>query len=146
MELELGIGDVRLSGLSSAVELEIGVGDLTVDTTGALEASIGAGSISGTTGPLQAEVGAGNVRLEGLRSSVDVGVSAGDVSLSWLTLPEEIEVMVGAGNVNIVLPDGAVIDTELDTGVGQISCKPAQETSAPSKVEVDIGVGRIRIE
>ncbi|MFT5680841.1 MAG: hypothetical protein ACI8RZ_001747 [Myxococcota bacterium] len=145
VKLDVGIGDIRLNGLTGPVELDLGVGDLTTEITGPLEADIGAGCIQGSAGLLDADVGAGSVRLAGLSGDAHVSVSAGDVGLTWLTLPNDIDISVGAGSVLVTLPDGSIFEADLDTGIGGVNSLFEQRDGANSQVEIDVGVGNISI-
>ncbi len=145
VELDVGIGNITLRGLSGAVELDLGVGDLTTETTGMLEADIGAGCIRGSASLLDADIGAGSVEVTGLSGDARLSVSAGDVGLTWLTLPDDIDISVGAGSVLVALPDGSLFEADLETGVGGVSSLLEPTDGAESQVEIDVGVGSIII-
>ncbi len=109
VELELGVGDVRLSGLAGGVEMEVGVGNATIEVSeGDVEVSVGVGN--GTVrGPAEAfgsasasgGVGGASIDAEG---EVNSGKGFVGHSSSWRGEGTyRIELEVGVGDASVIL-------------------------------------------
>jgi len=108
-DLDLGVGDVEIRGLTGGVKIEAGVGDVFLEAGGGnLNVELGVGDATvraraALYGDAEASAGVGNARLtvdgERVEGSGFVGHSA-----SWSGSGEfEVEVEVGVGDAQITL-------------------------------------------
>lgn len=109
LEVEQGVGDTTVRGLSGGVRLEAGVGDVAIDVvSGELSVELGVGDVTVSSSAAEyssakcsAGVGNAYLRAQGKRSSSEgfVGHSA-----SWEgDGPHTIDIQVGVGDARIIL-------------------------------------------
>ena len=141
--VELGAGDVEIEGLVGSAILQVGAGNVEIDA-GSVRLELGAGNIDGSlAGESTVRVGAGNVELDGLSQAIEVIAGAGNVELTYDEAPQgRVEVTAGIGNVEIDLPDGTVIEADLPD-----TAKVKLETGdSKTRVQVQAGLGNVRVE
>lgn len=133
LEVELGVGDVTVTGLVGAVAVDVGTGGIVLDQlAGGLDLHTGTGEIQGHG-------------LLGPDAWVEVGT--GEVLLDYdATAPlAAVSVEVGVGEVDLRVPAGAY-DLRLATGVGETSVENLlDQTDAGRRIDVDVGVGNIEL-
>ncbi len=109
VELQLGVGDIAVTGLAGSVDVEVGVGDVTVeDAAGDVFANAGVGevTVSGSAdsyGSVSVSGGVGDVGLTVRGTHVDSQGVVGR-SATWSGPgPARIDVEVGVGDASITL-------------------------------------------
>jgi hypothetical protein len=109
LELDVGLGDVEVSGLSGGVQMDVGVGEVSVRALAGdvmIDVGVGGAKVEAPAhayGPVQASGGVGDARIktpdERIEGSGFVGHSA-----SWVgDGPDRIEVEVGVGDAIVTL-------------------------------------------
>ncbi len=114
-------GAVRVEGPARDVQIASGSGEVTViGALGAVRAEAVAGDIglTGLSGSIRARGGEGVVLGEALRSAeVEVEGGAGGVRLRFAEAPDRVEVDVGEGPAEIIVPAGRYrLDTDVNQG------------------------------
>jgi hypothetical protein len=109
MELELGVGEVTISGIAGGLDLELGVVDAIVEVpTGNVKVDIGVGDVTlrgpaAAYGEVRASNGVGDARLTIRGEAVDASGFVGDTA-SWQgDGPHSVEIQVGVGDSMIKL-------------------------------------------
>jgi len=109
LELEVGVGDVRIRGVGGGVALETGVGEVSIEVgSGDVTVEVGVGEVevrapASAYGSAEASsgVGAGVLRVLGQKIEGEGFVGS---SSSWRgDGPDRIEVEVGVGDAEVVL-------------------------------------------
>jgi len=111
LDLDLGVGDVRVEGLAGDLGVDSGVGDVTVaGARGDIEVDLGVGEVkisapAGAFGKVACSTGVGDCRLEtGGQTLRGEGMISKD--LHWHgDGPSRIDVDTGVGSVTVVLTE-----------------------------------------
>jgi Toastrack DUF4097 len=165
-------GNVAVSNLTGHMQLDTGGGDLTgTALTGALQVNteggnVNAGNWSGT-GTIRMDTGGGDVSVNGLTGNFQLateggnvdagGVTAatsttqsggGDVTLTFIQVPNSLTITAEGGNVTVILPPGTTkydISTP-DTAGGNVTIPGSLTASnSPHKITIDSGGGDINV-
>lgn len=130
-------------------DLSLGAGALDVEGEfGEFEVDISAGSVhvNGSATALDAELNAGRAEFE--LADVDTasfGVSAGEL-VSTLTgsAPREVEVGVSAGSLTLALPD-VPYDVTQDVSAGSVDNDLQTASNSRNSVRVDVSAGNVKL-
>ena len=137
----------ELAGIDA--DLSLGAGALDVEGEfGEFEVDISAGSVhvNGSATALDAELNAGRAEFE--LADVDTasfGVSAGEL-VSTLTgsAPREVEVGVSAGSLTLALPD-VPYDVTQDVSAGSVDNDLQTASNSRNSVRVDVSAGNVKL-
>jgi hypothetical protein len=152
LDLTSGGGNMQVGGIQSAVTLTSGGGDIWL--SGSRSAAIvdsGGGnlSVSDLGGVLKFITGGGDVDGNGLRSPVvTVKSGGGNVSLTFTSVPSNVDVEGSGGDVTIVLPRGATqYAVTVVTGGGNYQPSPLVPVNqaAVDRITVNSGGGNVSI-
>lgn len=131
LRLESGEGDLTIAGLSGQFTTISAAGDQQFDDLrGRLEAEAVNGRVRGT-----------NLRLE----VVEVNTGSGDVRLGLVTVPSEVVVTSGAGDVVVKVPAGQAYALTATTESGDIDIGVEQDDGSPSRIRIATGAGDITV-
>lgn len=147
--IDLAGGDIALAGVAGAT-VEMGIGDLVVTAvSGALDVNITSGDLVGSFlgDSLRARVGSGQIRLAGLRAPADVGVSLGKVELAYDSAPEgEIVLSSGAGKATVILPFGTTVALgATDARMGNVVNELAVDETSKTVIRGSTHAGNVEI-
>jgi len=111
VSIATGGGNVSAVGTNGQVSISTGGGDLTANQmAGDLTLSTGGGNITATTvtaTQFSADTGGGNITASAVSSSqVIADTGGGDVEIVFTTVPHNVQVSTGGGNVTIIVPPG----------------------------------------
>ncbi len=124
--VENEVGDVTTSGATGDVTVTTAVGDVDVrDAEGAVTVS----------------TDVGDVALSGRVGSADVDLGTGDVRVRSSTVPDDLRVESGVGDVDVGLPAAGSYDVSAGTGVGDTAVTVDDQPGAPSRIAVSVGFG-----
>jgi hypothetical protein len=107
--LRTGDGDIRLSGLKGAMEVQSGDGGE---------------DITGVDGTVRAHTGDGHIRAEGRFDQIDLSSGDGRIearALAGSRATADWNIRTGDGSVTLQLPDNFAANVNLHTGDGHIS-------------------------
>ncbi len=125
------------------LDLDVGTGDLSVSgLAGGVKAGIGTGNVEATdlAGNVEMEVGTGDVTITGVEIQVDIHCGTGDVDIRGASGPARLD--VGTGNIEFEgAPEG---DCRFETGTGDIRLKLPAELNV--KVDLEVGTGSIDVD
>jgi hypothetical protein len=150
--ISTGSGDVTLANLSGPVSAGTGSGNIRAEnTSGAGTMQAGSGDISGTAisgARVTFKTGSGNISIAGLTGArVFASAGSGDITLTFTTIPEQVHVDNGSGNVTLVLPPGTTqyqVDASTDSGDRPVVTVPTSSASQ-HVITVTDGSGNISI-
>jgi hypothetical protein len=127
-----GGGDLSVSGFTSDLTLRTGGGDL--DATR-------------LTGRLRLASDGGDIGADALASpNVIVSTGGGDITLTFIRPPENVQVDSGGGDIQIVLRGGdTAYNVATSTGGGDLSNSVPVSTSSANTITVNSGGGDIHI-
>lgn len=131
LDLELGSGDLRVTGADARTRVAMGSGDLLLsELSGEAIVAVGSGDIEGDDMAL--------VELRGETGS-------GDVELEYREAPALVALETGSGDVTLDLP-AADYALELSTGSGDIDLDGVQDTQGAERLlQLHTGSGDIEI-
>jgi hypothetical protein len=138
---------IRLLPGLGAVEVDAGYGNLHVQEISAesIRLEVGAGDIQcfGTAGTLRANVGAGKCALYEHSGLARCDIGTGDLLLDIArAVPGEYRANAGIGRVEVRLPPGESVRTEVSSGLGRTRSEyPGGPDDAPIRLEANTGVG-----
>lgn len=131
-----------LASCSTRAELHVPRG--TLDRL-AVDVAAGSISLAGTTADVTATTGAGTISLTGHGGATALlRAATGRVEVDATTPPTELDVLVGTGDVQVLLPD-ADYDLAATTGVGTASTSVREVDGAPHVVRVRVEVGDVDV-
>jgi hypothetical protein len=127
-----GSGDVRVIGISGAIDTHSGSGDVRVlRVSGPITIRVSSGDVRGT------QMKAGRVRAR---------TGSGDVSLSFDTAPLNVNVKAGSGDLHVVVPqDGASYVVEGKSGSGDRKIEIPQQPNTARVIEANTGSGDVNV-
>lgn len=131
IEVESGVGDVRLEGAFGEVDLGSGVGDLR------LEGSADVADIESSVGDITA-------RDFSVSGDLTVSSSTGDVTLALDEVPASLTVTSKVGDQTISLPKGDY-RVETETGVGDLNLAIDNDSDADTLLRFESSVGDITV-
>lgn len=141
-----GSGDVRLSGVST-VDIEVGSGDITVTgATGAVTVHSRSGDVRlhDIGGSVRADVSSGDLDADGLRAEVVLDSSSGDVTVG-LTAAANLTVRADSGDVTARIPDGCCrVEVSVDSGQSRVDVRSDSQSSYLVKLHADSGDVTVR--
>lgn len=124
-------GDITIEGLS---------GDIDVAT------SAGAIDATGASGEVRLRSSAGDVTLlDSTASRIGVRTSAGDVEVTALEAPDEIDAETSAGDVTLFLPGDVGYDVLADTSAGDVTVGVIDDPAAPRVVRARTSAGDVTV-
>ncbi len=133
LEVEVGSGDVRVTGVEGDVTVQSNSGDVIVSDSGGsvtVEAAAGDVSLSGLrtdTGQVDLAVGAGDLTLEDLvLGNIEARVESGDVTLSG-RFSGGGRISVETGDVTSRLPQDDARELTLEARVGEVVREEPEE-------------------
>jgi DUF4097 and DUF4098 domain-containing protein YvlB len=109
-------GDITGTNCDGTIKLITSHGNIDLrNLKGKVRAGTSHGNVSGNTigGELNASTSHGNVNLDDMSSSVNASTDHGDISLSAVSIPGEIMMSNGNGNISLELPTGKGLDLDL---------------------------------
>ncbi|HMD94781.1 MAG TPA: DUF4097 family beta strand repeat-containing protein [Trebonia sp.] len=133
-----------------AVSVWTGGGQVAADgTTGAVTLSTGGGNVTANavSGSLSLSTGGGGVQATGVaatRVSVDAG--GGSIEIVFTTVPRNVKVSTGGGNITIVVPRGGThYHVVAVTGGGSVDEPVPIDSTSPNLITATSGGGNITI-
>jgi DUF4097 and DUF4098 domain-containing protein YvlB len=134
--------DVTLDGAAAKAEVRDIAGNVRID--------VDAGTVSGSDlrgGDLTVRSAAGRVDLENLRArTVSVSADAGKVDLELMERPTTVTVRASAGAASVSLPAGSY-NLITNATLGKVSASNLiHDPSADSTINVDVSVGRVKLD
>ena len=150
--ISTGDGNVTLANLSGPVSAGTGSGDINAEnTSGAGTMQTGSGNISGAAvsgARVTFKTGSGDISIASLAGGrVFASAGSGDITLSFTTIPEQVHVDNGSGNVTLVLPPGTTqyqVNASTDSGERPVVTVPTSSASQ-HVITVTDGSGNISI-
>jgi hypothetical protein len=149
LDLSSGGGDIRVSGIQSAVKLASDGGDISL--SGAVGATVSTSggdlNLSNITGIAKLTTDGGDVGGSGLLSpNVDVGSGGGDVALVFTKVPGTVVVNSNGGDIAIVVPRGPTqYRLNVTTDGGDYQPTLSENQAAADQITVDSGGGDVSI-
>jgi hypothetical protein len=145
-------GDVTASALTGTVQISTGDGNINAgDLAGTVRLDTGGGDLTtnGLSGNVQISTGDGNVNGNSVSApQLTIDSGGGDVTLVFAQPPTDLHITAGDGNINLVLPPGAVkydISTP-DTDGGNVNYPSSLYSSTSQRViNLNSGGGDISI-
>jgi hypothetical protein len=152
VRVDTGVGDIKVTGTQTDVQLAVGVGDITVMAPAAEDVLATAG------------VGDVDLTVETARGRVKAESGTGDVALAVTAAPpvRKVKLTTGVGDVTLKIPQGSSGTFACETGVGSVMVTGHEGintsksgTSAKAKgtigqdgpdYELETGVGNVVIE
>ena len=143
MSAETGGGNVYIISAEQGAIVEAGGGNVQIkQCQGRVKASTGGGNIDlgDIGGPAEIETGGGSIRLASARGRVGANSGAGTIELYGVP---SAKVETGAGGITLKLVNagGERHDSDLETGVGDITVYIASDVAINVRASVDMGNG-----
>lgn len=127
-----GTGDVRVAGLSGAVDLRTETGELDLD---------------GLSGRVTAGTDVGDITGERLRAPwITATTATGEVSLGFDSAPDLVSAVVGTGDVQVEVPESDRYRVDAATGAGEIDVQIDAVSQAPRSIEARTDTGDVSVE
>jgi hypothetical protein len=150
LDLDSGGGNMQISGIQSTVTLTSSGGDVSLSGSGsAATVDSGGGnlSVSRLGGILKFTTSGGDVDGSDITSpAVTTDSGGGNVTLTFTTVPANVDITSSGGDITIVLPHGTAgyaLKETLSGGGSRVSV-PRNDRSA-HKITVDSGGGNVSI-
>ncbi len=150
LDLDSGGGNMQVSGIQSTVTLTSSGGDVSLSGSGsAATVDSGGGnlSVSRLGGTLKFTTSGGDVDGSALTSpTVTMDTGGGNVTLTFTTVPANVDITSSGGDITIVLPHGTTayaIKETLSGGDNHVSVP--QNDLAANKITVHSGGGNLSI-
>ena len=149
VEIDLGAGTVRVSGLESVVLADTGSGSIElVDLGGRVTAETGSGGIvlERISATVEISTGSGSIRGTDLTSlQMTARTGSGSINLDFGVAPDRVELETGSGSVTAVVPAGSY-RLDLNTNSGSTtSAGITEDASSPRTIRATTGSGSIRV-
>jgi len=143
MSAETGGGNVYIISAEQGAIVEAGGGNVQIkQCQGKVKASTGGGNIDlgDIGGPAEIETGGGSIRLASAKGRVGANSGAGTIELYGVP---SARVETGAGGITLKLVNtgGERHDSDLETGVGDITVYIASDVAINIRASVDMGNG-----
>ncbi len=156
IEISNGSGNVKFSGEIQDLEIKLGSGNFEgKGTISKAEVTLGSGNFkleSPLMGNLKLELGSGNADLD-LASMVDkskmkIRSGSGNIHFRAKTLAAyaELDFKAGAGNIDIKVPQSAVFESKLRSGMGHVKSDFASTPNSHVRIEANAGVGNVTLK
>jgi FlaG/FlaF family flagellin (archaellin) len=144
-----GEGDVRVSGVSGAVNVDAGAGDITaIDLSGPVYLHTGSGDVDAhhLSGPAQLASDSGDVSGDNLWNGLTKARSgSGDIALVFSAPPTNADAETGSGDVTLLVPRGSAYAVDAETSSGNRTVGVASSRNAPHALRVRSGSGDITV-
>jgi DUF4097 and DUF4098 domain-containing protein YvlB len=139
VEVEVGSGDVQVSGFSKSVRIRAGSGDIELTgISGEVHARCGSGDIElrQVFGAIFARTGSGDLDGQELKGHIDVETGSGDVSLK--EAEGELRILTGSGDVEV---EGVIADESwrIRTGSGDVHLSLVEPLEAEIFLQTEFG-------
>jgi len=141
---QTGGGNVYVTSVEQGAVVEAGGGNVQIKRCqGRVKASTGGGNIElgDIGGPAEIETGGGSIRLASAKGRVGANTGAGAIELFGVP---SAKVETGAGGITLKLVNvggGERHDSDLETGVGDITVYIASDVAINVRASVDMGNG-----
>lgn len=100
-----GSGNVHVSNLTGAVEIQTGSGNITGEAV---------------CGSVKADAGSGNITMEEFSGSGELSSNSGNINVEAVAVHNDLELETGSGNINLRLPEELEFHLQINTGSGSI--------------------------
>ena len=149
VEIDLGAGTVRVSGLESVVLADTGSGSIElIDLGGRVTAETGSGGIllEGISATVDISTGSGSIRGTDLTAQqMTARTGSGSINLDFGLAPDRVELDTGSGSITAVVPAGSY-RLDLNTNSGSTtSTGITEDESSPRTIRATTGSGSIRV-
>ena len=147
-------GDIAASGFSSGVSLWASGGNVSASnlkSSDVIQINTGGGDLTanGVNGDVNVSAEGGDIYGNGVASSqAYIQSGGGDVTLTFITPPQNLQINAAGGNVYLTLPPGGTkYDISTNTGGGNLDDNLPNlfSSTAKHKITVDSGGGDITI-
>lgn len=140
---ETGGGSVEIQSCAQGAVIETGGSSISVrHCNGKVRASTGGGSVDLTDigGPVEIETGGGGIRLTSAKGHVHAETGGGGIELYGVP---SASAATGAGGITVKLVNtgGERLDSDLETGAGDITVYIAADLAINIRASVDLGSG-----
>lgn len=134
LDLEAESGDIYLSSVRSAVEVEVGSGNFIAKES--------------DFGQISAKIGSGEMKIDGKVAIGQFRVGSGSFNLMMSDVPAagNIDLKVGSGSGVISLPAEARINSSVQTGVGKFTSEITSVADATYRISMKVGSGDLAIK
>ena len=140
---ETGGGSVRIDSGTQGATVETGGGSIEVrQCAGKVRVTTGGGSVdlSDVGGPAEIETGGGGIRLTSAKGHVHAETGGGGIELYGVP-SARAETSAGGITVKLVNTGGERLDSDLETGAGDITVYIASDVAVNVRASVDMGNG-----
>ena len=149
VQIDLGAGTVRVSGLESVVVADTGSGSIElVDLGGRVTAATGSGGIvlERIWGTVDISTGSGSIRGTELTSlQMTARTGSGSINLDFGGAPDGVDLETGSGSITAAVPAGSY-RLDLNTNSGSTtSAGITEDASSPRIIRATTGSGSIRV-
>jgi Putative adhesin len=145
-----GEGDVRVAGVSGAVNVDAGAGDITaIDLSGPVYLHTGSGDVDAhhLSGPARLSSDSGDVAGDNLWSRLAKGTSgSGDITLLFSAPPTNADAETGSGDVTLLVPRGVAYAVDAVTSSGDRHVGVARSAASGHALRVRTGSGDVAVE
>lgn len=133
LDLSVGAGNLKVSGIEGALVFKVGAGDIAAD---------------GTFKNIDGKTGSGNIDVKGMLGGGEIRSGSGAVNLTFLkNMPKgEIDIKTGNGDTNLLFPKGSLIKTSYQSGVGQLTNELGDNPNAKFQVSMKSGSADLTIK
>lgn len=133
LELMLGSGNIKITGIEGALSYKMGSGDLTAE---------------GAFKKVDGKAGSGNVSMKGLNGPGEFRSGSGDLKLSYSSVPTtgEVNIRAGSGDATVSFPKGSKIKTDFKAGSGKLTNELGDNPSASFAVSMKAGSGNLNVK
>jgi hypothetical protein len=144
-----GSADLTAIGMTAPVRLHTASGDVTADgLTGGADLQTASGDVGASrlAGPVSLKSSSGDVSGADLDARhVTASTNSGDVSLTFATAPDRVQVLGHSGDMNVVVPPGSgPYDVVTSTNSGSTNAFPGSRDARRS-IEVRTNSGDINL-
>jgi hypothetical protein len=112
-EISTGGGNISVNNIGGDAEMSTGGGNIKIEqVTGSAEISTGGGNISlaSASGKIEASTGAGNIKLNNIKGYVEGSTGAGNIYAEiYPDGKKESELSTGIGNITLLVPPTAKV-------------------------------------
>jgi len=134
VDVTVGSGDIAIDEVGGALKVKTGSGDIVVGSTGgAAMLATGSGDVrlGETVGPVNVKTGSGDVRVRDALADVSMTTGSGDFEVV-MAHRGRISGKGASGDINVGIPEGVPVWTDLTTVTGKIRSK-LPPTGAPAE-------------
>lgn len=151
VDVAIGKGDLEIAGPKADIEYKIGKGNVKINTNAKdLEGKIGIGDLelNGSFHELDLRFGKGNLNMKGFAEESELKFGTGKVDLVFSKSPQdgELDIRMGAGNANLVFPEGTSLQTVFRAASGNLTNEFSESQDANFKISFKAGAGNLVIK